>query len=249
MTKTTTRVWTEEASDADLIHGVREGDRDAYRVLFERHASAARRVAFAYTSVSADVDDIVSDAFEAVLRALQNGNGPTEAFRAYLFTVIRRTARDLKRNIERTSPCEDMAVHDRALGRLAPCSDTTIAKFEHTTVAEAFASLPERWQIVLWYTEIEKKTPAEIAPELGLTPNGVAALAYRAREALRQAYLQEHLAAVEDTACLSVFQDLAGFVRGSLTRRDLEYVTAHLRACQTCRDLVAELEDVNAMLR
>jgi RNA polymerase sigma factor (sigma-70 family) len=249
MPETTTQVWTDQASDADLIHGVRTGDRDAYRVLFERHGGAARRVAFAYTSASADVDDIVSDAFEAVLRALQDGNGPTEAFRAYLFTVIRRTARDLKRRTERTSPCEDMAIHDHALAPIAPSSDPAIAKFEHTAVAEAFASLPERWQIVLWHTEIEKQTPAEIAPGLGLTPNGVAALAYRAREALRQAYLQEHLAAVEDTACLSVFQDLAGFVRGSLTRRDLEFVTAHLRVCQRCGDLVAELEDVNAMLR
>ncbi len=249
MTETTIQVWTDQASDADLITGVRAGSRDAYRVLFERHGNAARRVAFAYTSVSSDVDDIVSDAFEAVLRALRDGNGPTEAFRAYLFTVIRRTARDLKRHAERTSPCEDMTVHDRAMVHLAPAGDPTIAKFEHATVAEAFASLPERWQIVLWYTEIEKKTPAEIAPSLGLTPNGVAALAYRAREALRQAYLQEHLAAVEDTACLSVFQDLAGFVRGSLTRRDLEFVTAHLRICQRCGDLVGELEDVNAMLR
>ena len=249
MTETSTQAWTDQGSDAELIRGVRAGDPDAYRVLFERHASAARRVAFAYTSVSADVDDIVSDAFEAVLRALQDGNGPTEAFRAYLFTVIRRTARDLKRRTDRTSPCEDMTVHDSALGRIAPSSDTTIAKFESATVAEAFASLPERWQIVLWYTEIEKKTPAEIAPSLGLTPNGVAALAYRAREALRQAYLQEHLAEVDDTACLSVFQDLAGFVRGSLTRRDLEYVTAHLRVCENCGHLVSELEDVNSMLR
>jgi RNA polymerase sigma factor (sigma-70 family) len=248
MTETTIQVWTDQASDADLIAGVRTGSRDAYRVLFERHGSAARRVAFAYTSVSSDVDDIVSDAFEAVLRALRDGNGPTEAFRAYLFTVIRRTARDLKRRTERTSPCEDMAIHDHALGPIAPSSDPTLARFEHTAVAEAFASLPERWQIVLWYTEIEKRTPAEIAPELGLTPNGVAALAYRAREALRQAYLQEHLAGVEDTACLSVFQDLAGFVRGSLTRRDLEFVTAHLRVCERCGKLVAELEDVNAML-
>src|SRR5512143_366176 len=140
MAETTTRVWSDQASDAELILGVRSGDPDAYRVLFERHAGAARRVAFAYTSVSADVDDIVSDAFEAVLRALQDGNGPTEAFRAYLFTVVRRTARDLRRRADRTSPVEDMSIHDVALGRIAPTSDATIAKFEHATVAEAFAS-------------------------------------------------------------------------------------------------------------
>ncbi len=249
MSTTEIKTWTNESSDAEIIVAVREGDRDAYSILFERHASAARRVAFAYTSVPSDVDDIVADAFESVLRALQGGNGPSEAFRAYLFTVIRRTARDLKRRADRIRPCDDMAVHDEVLGHQEASSDPTMAKFEHSTVAEAFASLPERWQIVLWYTEIEKRTPAEIAPGLGLTPNGVAALAYRAREALRQAYLQEHLAAVNDSACLAVFEDLAGFVRGSLTRRDLEFVTGHLRTCEQCRRLVAELEDVNAMLR
>jgi RNA polymerase sigma factor (sigma-70 family) len=249
MKETDTKVWTEHSSDAEIIVAVRAGDRDAYRILFERHAAAARRVAFAYTSVPSDVDDIVADAFESVLRALQGGSGPSEAFRAYLFTVIRRNARDMKRRSERLRPCEDMAVHDEVLGHQAASSDPTMTKFEHSAVAEAFGSLPERWQIVLWYTEVEKRTPAEIAPELGLTPNGVAALAYRAREALRQAYLQGHLAEVEDPACLAVVEDLAGFVRGSLTRRDLEFVTAHLRGCEKCRHLVAELEDVNAMLR
>ena len=57
-------------------------------------------------------------------------------------------------------------------------------------IARAFASLPERWQAVLWHTEIEGARPADVAPLLGLTANGVAALAYRAREGLRQAYLQ-----------------------------------------------------------
>ncbi len=249
MNGTHTKVWTDNASDAELIVAVREGDKDAYRMLFERHASAARRVAFAYTTVPSDVDDIVADAFESVLRALQGGNGPSEAFRAYLFTVIRRTARDAKRRADRMRPCEDMEVHDHVIGHVQASSDPAMANFEHSTVAEAFASLPERWQIVLWYTEVEKRTPAEIAPSLGLTPNGVAALAYRAREALRQAYLREHLAEVDDSACLAVFEDLAGFVRGSLTRRDLEFVTAHLRGCEKCRRLVAELEDVNTMLR
>ena len=54
-------------------------------------------------------------------------------------------------------------------------------------IARAFASLPERWQAVLWHTEIEGARPADVAPLLGLTANSVAALAYRAREGLRQA--------------------------------------------------------------
>jgi len=44
---------------------------------------------------------------------------------------------------------------------------------------------------VLWHTEIEGARPAEVAALLGLTANGVAALAYRAPEGLRQPNVRE----------------------------------------------------------
>jgi hypothetical protein len=68
-----------------------------------------------------------------------------------------------------------------------PFADPAAADLERTMIARAFASLPQRWQAVLWHTEIEGARPAEVATLLGLTANGVAALACRAREGLRQA--------------------------------------------------------------
>ena len=59
---------------------------------------------------------------------------------------------------------------------------------EDAFATAALAALPQRWQRVLWHTEVEGLSAAEIAPLLGLAPNAVAALAYRAREGLRQAY-------------------------------------------------------------
>jgi DNA-directed RNA polymerase specialized sigma24 family protein len=81
-------LWTEQSSDAELIAGVRSGESVAFGVLFERHGSAARRVAGMYSAVASDVDDIVAEAFARVLKALQQGDGPDMAFRAYLFTVV-----------------------------------------------------------------------------------------------------------------------------------------------------------------
>ena len=43
--------------------------------------------------------------------------------------------------------------------------------------------------MVLWHTEVEGQRPAEVAPLLGMSPNSVSALAYRAREGLRQAFV------------------------------------------------------------
>ena len=45
----------------------------------------------------------------------------------------------------------------------------------------AFAELPQRWQIVLWRTAVDKDSNIEVGRAMGLSPNGVAALAKRAR--------------------------------------------------------------------
>ena len=249
MTHEAIALWTETSSDPELIAGVRAGDGIAFGVLYERHVDAARKVAAQYTNSHSDVDDVVAESFARVLRALQRGDGPDLAFRAYLFTIVRRTGLDVINRGNRARPGDDMSQYESALGYEAPSDEGALAGFEHGIVADAFKSLPERWQAVLWYTEVEKKSPKEIAPLLGLTANGVAALAYRAREALRQAYLQQHLSAAQSLECLAASAQLGAYVRGGLAKREHGKVEAHVSSCDQCAALVGELEDVNRGMR
>ncbi|NYI42487.1 sigma-70 family RNA polymerase sigma factor [Demequina lutea] len=245
----TIALWTELSSDPELIAGVRAGDTAAFGVLYERHADAARKVATQYTNTPTDIDDVVSESFSRVLRALQQGDGPDLAFRAYLFTIVRRTGMDLINKGIRTKPRDDMSLYESSLGYEPSSDEPAMEGFEHALVADAFKSLPERWQAVLWYTEVENKSPKEIAPLLGLSANGVAALSYRAREALRQAYLQQHLSTAIDVNCLEANAQLGAFVRGGLNRREATRVDEHVKVCEKCAALVAELEDVNKGMR
>ncbi len=242
-------LWTDSSSDPELIAGVRAGDAAAFGVLYERHVEAARKVAAQYTNTAADIDDVVSESFSRILRALQRGDGPDLAFRAYLFTIVRRTGMDVINRGARTRPRDDMGEYEAALGYGASSEEPTMDGFEQGLVADAFRSLPERWQAVLWYTEVEKKNPKEIAPLLGLSANGVAALAYRAREALRQAYLQQHLATSDQVDCLEANTQLGAYVRGGLSKRETSRVDIHVKSCERCAALVAELEDVNRGMR
>ena len=73
-----------------------------------------------------------------------------------------------------------------------------MAGFETGAAARAFQSLPERWQLVLWHLEVEGQKPADIAPLLGISANSVSALAYRAREGLRQAFVSMHAQDADD---------------------------------------------------
>jgi hypothetical protein len=124
-----------------------------------------------------------------------------------------------------------------------------VNKWDAMTAAAAFASLPERWRTVLWHTEVEEETPAEIAPLLGMRPNGVAALAYRAREGLRQAYLRAHLPDVEGRECRATVSKLAGWVRRSVPVPLGRKITRHLAVCSDCRARADTLSRVNEELR
>ncbi|MFD0923565.1 sigma-70 family RNA polymerase sigma factor, partial [Saccharopolyspora rosea] len=239
--------------DAELIEAVRNGSSEAYAQLYERHVSAAYNMARQVAKSPAEADDLVSEAFAKVLDTLRAGRGPDTAFRAYLLTALRHTAYDRTRRERKVQLADDVAEVSGA-DVSVPFTDTALAGLERSLAAQAFARLPERWQTVLWHIEIEGQSPAEVAPVLGLTPNGVSALAYRAREGLRQAYLQVHVGQLAEAgpgveSCRATADRLGAWTRGGLSKRETAQVEAHLDGCDRCRGLAAELADVNGGLR
>ena len=234
----------EAPSDAELISRVRGGDTDAYGQLFARHVESARRLARQLVR-GPDSEDLVSEAFTKVMGAIQGGGGPDLAFRAYLLTAVRRLHVDRIRVQSRLTTSDDLSAFDPGV----PFQDTVVEQFESGAAARAFASLPERWQMVLWHLEVERQKPADVAPLLGMTPNSVSALAYRAREGLRQAFLSAHLSEITDTECGWVVEQLGGYVRKGLSTRDAGKVEAHLGDCRSCSGMYLELEEVNSDLR
>ena len=232
-------------SDAELITAVRSGDTAAFATLFTRHSAAARGLARSLARDHAEADDLVSESFTKILQILRDGGGPDTAFRPYLYTTLRRVAYDRTRANQRVQPTDNLAAYDPGV----PFVDPALAGLEKSIVAKAFASLPERWQAVLWHTEVEGLTPAQVGPLLGLTANGVSALAYRAREGLRQSYLQQHLAGPVSMECREVHPLLGAYARGGLSKREQSQVDDHLEHCAKCRALVLELTDVSHGMR
>ena len=232
-----------DANDAELISRVRGGDVDAYGQLFARHVDAATRLARTLAGGS-DADDLVSEAFTKVLNVLLDGGGPDIAFRAYLLTAVRRLHVDKVRATNRATPTDDLAAYDPGV----PFRDTVIAGFEGGAAARAFASLPERWQMVLWHLEVEGQKPGDIAALLGMSANSVSALAYRAREGLRQAFLQMHTADLVDDGCRWTHDKLGAYVRNGLSRRDHDKVERHLDECRRCTAIYLELAELNSSL-
>lgn len=233
-------------SDAELISAVRSGDPKAYGELFARHSAAVTAMARYYARDNFTADDLTSDAFERTMNVIRGGGGPDVSFRAYIYTSVRRLAYEQTEKGRRTYVTDDFTEFEMP----DEVDDPAVTNFERTLVTGAFAGLPERWQAVLWYIEVEGMSPPEIAPLLGLSANGVSALAYRAREGLREAYLQSHvMAEPAREACEEFRGKLGAYVRGGLSKRDEGKVEAHLDTCEECSAIVAELRDVGHGMR
>ena len=101
---------------------------------------------------------------------------------------------------------------------------------------------------MLWHLEVEGQKPADIAPLLGMSANSVSALAYRAREGLRQAFLTMHISDLTDTDCRWVNEHLGAFIRNGLSKRDSGKVQEHLDGCRRCTAMYLELTEVNSNL-
>jgi RNA polymerase sigma factor (sigma-70 family) len=230
-----------ELSDTELLAAVRAGDTAAYGTLYQRHAAAARQLAYALARDPSDADDLVAETFAKVFATLRAGRGPLVAFRAYLHTTLRHVCYHRARRDRRLEFTDDLTRYDEG----EPFLDPALDRLERTYAARAFRQLPARWREILWRTEVEGASPAELAPQLGLTPNAVAVLAHRAREGLRRLYLQQHIAIADHPECRWIGERLGGHVRGRLSARDASRLGAHLGRCADCRSQLAEITEVD----
>ncbi|WP_326678696.1 sigma-70 family RNA polymerase sigma factor [Streptomyces sp. NBC_01237] len=245
-------------SDVQLIQGMRAGDDGAYEELFRRHSGAVRRYARSCCRDGHTADDLTAEVFARTLQAVRGGKGPQEAVRAYLMTAVRHVAAAWTKSAKREHLVDDFAVFAAQASRTSELSDDdtldlgadvmAMHEAEQTMAMQAFRSLPERWQAVLWHTTVEEESPSEIAPLFGLTANATAVLASRAREGLKQAYLQAHVSRALTTGgdCAQYADRLGAYARGGLRMRAERGLRKHLDECARCRVAAGELDHVNA---
>ncbi|MYT21911.1 sigma-70 family RNA polymerase sigma factor, partial [Streptomyces sp. SID7760] len=252
-------------SDGDLIARMRAGDDGAYEELFLRHADSVRRYARTCCRDAHTADDLTAEVFARTLQAVRGGAGPDQSVRAYLLTTVRRVAAAWVKTSRREHLVDDFAVFAEQAaagtevggGMSGLSGDDTLElgaevramrEAEQSLAMQAFRSLPERWQAVLWHTTVEDASPSTIAPLFGLSANATAVLASRAREGLKQAYLQAHVSSALSAGgdCARYADRLGAYARGGLRMRAERGLRGHLEECAKCRLAAGELKDVNA---
>ncbi|GHF96085.1 MULTISPECIES: sigma-70 family RNA polymerase sigma factor [Amycolatopsis] len=234
----------DDVPDAVLLAALRAGDLDAAGRLFRRHAEPLWRTAGAWARQPAERDDLVAETFARVLTIVRAGGGPQGDLRPYLVVTLRNLVARWSRQRNRVELWATVPESGRSTG----ADELALHRSNARLVWSAYCTLPGRWRTVLWRTAAEGGSPTEVAPSLGLSPNSVAALAMRAREGLRQAYLQVQVPEPEEPACREPRRRMGAWVRGALPPRRADAVAGHVAACRACRVIAHRLDEANREL-
>jgi len=168
--------------DRELVEALRLRKSAAAERLVAAHGSRAYRWAQRVTGQAADAEEVVQDAFWAVIRKIDTFQG-NAAFRSWLYRIVANTAyqkvRDRRARPGTTSL--DVAllfVHERN----DPARRTEL----RTALTAAIDELPACHRTTLLLREVEGRSNSEISRALGISVPNVKTRVHRARVFLRQ---------------------------------------------------------------
>lgn len=208
----------DEQRDHDaLVERAVAGDEDAFCALYDQHAGATWRLAYALTGTTRDAVEVVSESFAHTFTALRAERIAADDFTTSLLRQVRHHATDIR----------------RAQGDVPAPFETR----EKTLVlAMAFASLPERWRAALWLSQVEKLSVADAAAIVELDAQSTVKIASRARKGLREQYLHADTRDTTGGSCGRAVSRLNAYVAGTLPGDDVDRLERHLRLCAGCND-------------
>ena len=159
------------AYERALVERAKDGDRDAFGVLYKEHAAAVARVV--RFRLGREDEDAVSEVFLRAWRGLAGYRDTGVPFSAWLYAIARHVAIDLLRTSARTEPRAE--VPDREVDEMTA---------ELLTLHDAIEQLPTEQRQVIELKYLVGMNNAEVAAALETSTGAVNAKQWRALKAL-----------------------------------------------------------------
>jgi len=173
--------------DEVAIDKARHGDRDAFRVLVERHARPIFRLAFRMTGNEIDAEDMVQETFLKAWKQIGRFDGRA-AFGTWLHRICSNCALDHIRARKRK---QDLQVGDDPLAQLAtgaPSPERLAQSSQVTAIlGTALDELSEMERAAFVLRHYEGLSIEEISTALGVQPGAAKHSVFRAVQKLRRA--------------------------------------------------------------
>jgi RNA polymerase sigma-70 factor, ECF subfamily len=176
--------------DAAAVAKARAGDREAFRLLVERHSHALFRLAFRMTGNEHDAEDVVQEAFIKAYRSLDRFEDRSQVG-SWLYRITSNCAFDLLRSRQRRERLVDGSAPDEEVLDLAASTDPDPERLlasadvrRRIDVALARMSARERSAFVLRH--FEGRSLDEIGRALGQDTSATKQSILRAVRKVRQ---------------------------------------------------------------
>jgi RNA polymerase sigma-70 factor (ECF subfamily) len=182
--------------DDTSLQQARCGDRDAFRVLVERHATAVFRLAYRMTGNETDAEDMVQETFLRAWREIRRFDGRA-SFGTWLHRICANRTVDFLRSRNRwqpaippSGPIATEQEHDpfRNLPSQLPSPERAARSAEARAMLEpALAALSEVERAAFVLRHYEGLAIEEVAGALGVQPGAARHSIFRAVRKLRRA--------------------------------------------------------------
>jgi RNA polymerase sigma-70 factor, ECF subfamily len=183
-----------DKAETDAIRDVLAGDRDAYRVLMDRHFCTVTRVAFRITGNEADAEEAAQEAFLRAYNKLPSFRQDS-AFSTWIMRIAMNTAINLverrKRDLSYQAPriADEPSTADHTV-RIADKQASPESSLLHREAASlrraAMEELTPMERTAFTLRHMEDVPIAEIAAALNITSNSAKQAVFRAVSKLRR---------------------------------------------------------------
>jgi RNA polymerase sigma-70 factor (ECF subfamily) len=167
-------------SDRELAERARDGDRDAFRQLLERHHDTAYRVAFRFIGSVEDAEDIAQDVCLALAHKLRSFRG-TSRFSTWLYRVVVNACHDHLRRQKSTRTLQSNYAVFRAMDEADQAHDAERAG----SLTHALGALEPKLRETVVLVLSEDLTHAEAAEALGCAESTISWRMHEARKKLK----------------------------------------------------------------
>ncbi len=181
--------WTDEAAAAET----RRGDRNAFRVLVDRHSRPVFRLAYRMTGNESDAEDVVQETFLRAYKQIKQFDGRS-SFSTWIHRICSNCALDLIRARKTREKQREPLSDEKApswIDRIA-ARDPDPERLMHSgqirrLLQPALEQLSEMERVAFTLRHFEGCNVEEIARTLGVQENAAKHSVFRAVQKLRRA--------------------------------------------------------------
>ncbi|HTK82541.1 MAG TPA: sigma-70 family RNA polymerase sigma factor [Bacteroidota bacterium] len=166
--------------DLDAVTRAREGDREAFEILYRRHVGRVHAVCFRIVANQSRAEELTQQVFIRAWETLGSFRGES-AFASWLYrvtvNVVLVDIRSEKRRTSRITAHESLDRYEETHHRSSP--ETSM------DIEEAIAELPSQARVIFVLHDIEGYQHDEIAEMMGLAIGTTKSQLHRARKLLK----------------------------------------------------------------